>query len=415
MFDPSETDLLFDPWVCSEGPALAAIAHEVLGRVHKATAKGRTRQRKAEVVERETAIVSALIGNLAVLHRGPKAYRELALPLRHTKLTRYDRQGFGQLTKIVRAMAAAELVIINPAHIKNRRTCIQADGWLLEALRKEPSVLGQVGRADGEETIWLTARVGRDGKGAKLPNVPIDYEDTPEINAMREEIAAITAFLKAQHIKLDGERQPTFRLTRRFLLRSPEDPHTFTLHGRLYGGFWESLKKERRAGLRINGEPIADLDYASMFPRLAYATVGQEPPKGDLYAIPGLEGQRAAVKIGFSALLSGASEMRRLPEELKAKLPEGWTARRFKESVAAKHPALVPLFGRDIALDLMFTESRILIAVLRRLMEMDVPALPMHDGIMVPASKAGVAMRVMEEVALSTCRHALPITTNVLR
>lgn len=412
MFDPSETDLLFDPWVCSEGPALAAIAHEVLGRVHNATAKGRTRQRRAEVVERETAIVSALIGNLAVLHRGPKAYRELALPLRHNKLTRYDRQGFGQLSKIVQAMAEAELVIVNPAHIKHRRTCIQADGWLLQALLKEAAILGQVGRAEGEETIWLTARRGRDGKGVKLRNVPIDYEDTPETNAMREEMAAITTFLNAQRIELEGERQPAFRLTRRFLLRGPEDPHTFTLHGRLYGGFWESLKKERRAGLRINGEPIADLDYASMFPRLAYAKVGQEPPQGDLYAIPGLEGQRTAVKIGFSALLSGASEMRRLPAELKAALPEGWTARRFKEAVAAKHPALVPLFGRDIALDLMFTESRVLMAVLRRLMEMDIPALPMHDGIMVPTSKGEVAMRVMEEISLELIGLKLPVTVS---
>ena len=105
-----------------------------------------------------------------------------------------------------------------------------------------------------------------------------------------------------------------------------------------------------------------------MFPRLAYARVGAEPPEGDLYAIPGLEEHRAAVKKGFSALLSGASEMRRLPREVAEGLPEGWTARRFREAVSAKHSALAPLFGRDIALDLMFTESRILMATLRRLM-----------------------------------------------
>ncbi len=32
----------------------------------------------------------------------------------------------------------------------------------------------------------------------------------------------------------------------------------------------------------------------------------------------------------------------------------------------------------------MFTESRILVAALRFLMEQGVPAMPMHDGIMVP-------------------------------
>ena len=403
---------MFDPWAFAEHGRLAAIAERCFEHVQRVTAQGRIRRPKVEEVEKVRAIVASLVANLMLLHRSPKGYRELAMPFEHKRLTRYDRPRFARVPEVVRAMAEAGLVIINPAHIKHRRTCIQADGWLLNALPKEAAVLGQVGRAEGEETIWLTARMGRDGKGVKLPNVPIDYEDTPETNAMRDEMGEITAFLNAQRIELDGERQPTFRLTRRFLLRSPEDPHTFTLHGRLYGGFWESLKKERRAGLRINGEPIADLDYASMFPRLAYAKVGQEPPKGDLYAIPGLEGQRAAVKIGFSALLSGASEMRRLPEELKAALPEGWTARRFKAAVTAKHPGLVPLFGRDIALDLMFTESRILMAVLRRLMEMDIPALPMHDGIMVAGSKAAAAKTVMEEISLELIGLKLPVTVS---
>jgi hypothetical protein len=53
------------------------------------------------------------------------------------------------------------------------------------------------------------------------------------------------------------------------------------------------LKKERRANIRINGEPIADLDFKNMFARLAYASVGQEPPEGDLYDVSGfLEGNR---------------------------------------------------------------------------------------------------------------------------
>ncbi|MCF6112213.1 hypothetical protein [Mesorhizobium muleiense] len=90
----------------------------------------------------------------------------------------------------------------------------------------------------------------------------------------------INAFLATQRIELQGQPQSGFRLTRRFLLRDIGDPHTFNLHGRLYGGFWESLPKRLRADLRINGEPIADLDFASMFPRLAYARVGPSRLKG---------------------------------------------------------------------------------------------------------------------------------------
>jgi hypothetical protein len=73
----------------------------------------------------------------------------------------------------------------------------------------------------------------------------------------------------------------------------------FDQGGRLYGGFWQNLKTERRRNIRINGEPVAVLDYGSMFTRLAYAEVGAVPPEGDLYVIPGLEGYRSGVKLAM--------------------------------------------------------------------------------------------------------------------
>ena len=62
----------------------------------------------------------------------------------------------------------------------------------------------------------------------------------------------------------------------------------FDLGGRLFGGWWQSLEKQRRRSIRLDGEPIAELDFAAMFLRLAYLEVGESPPEGDLYAaVPG--------------------------------------------------------------------------------------------------------------------------------
>ncbi|UCI29429.1 hypothetical protein [Mesorhizobium sp. B4-1-4] len=219
----------------------------------------------------------------------------------------------------------------------------------------------------------------------------------------------INTFLTTQDIELQGQRQAGFKLTRRFTLRNATDPQAFNLHGRLYGGFWESLPKRLRAELRINGEPIADLDYASMFPRLAYAMVGAEPPEGDLYAIPGLEAHRAGVKAGFAAMLSSSNEMTRLPSSVKDALPVGWTGRRLAEAIGSKHPALVPLFGKDIALDLMFTESCILVTALLRLARMGIAALPMHDGMMTAHSTSDAARTLMMELGRQASRLSLPV------
>jgi hypothetical protein len=73
-------------------------------------------------------------------------------------------------------------------------------------------------------------------------------------------------------------------LTRRFTVL-PEQPERFDQNGRLFGGFWMNLKSGRRANIRINGEPVATLDYSSMFTRLAYARLRATPPVGDLYAV----------------------------------------------------------------------------------------------------------------------------------
>jgi hypothetical protein len=365
-------------------------------------------------VERVGNIVSSLIANLMVLHRDSKPYQRLAIPMERRKLTRYDRRGFRHLPQVVAAMAEAGMVIVAPAYIKQRRTGIEATGSLLEALHKATMKLSDIGRAEGEETIWLTARTGRDDIGRKLPAEQIDYEDTAATAAMRMEMEELNRFLSAQRIELGGEPQATFRLTRRFTLRCPSDPLAFNLHGRVYGGFWQSLPKRQRDSLRINGEPIADLDFVSMFPRLAYIAAGAEPPPGDLYAIPGLEEHRAGVKAGFAALLSTSSEMSRLPSEVKEALPNGWTAAKFKDAVSAKHPALVPFFGRDFAMDLMFTESCILMATLCDMMRQGFPALPMHDGLMVMASHEAAARQAMARASMKIVGFGLPVTKKEL-
>ncbi|ODA97300.1 hypothetical protein BFX40_02360 [Mesorhizobium sp. SEMIA 3007] len=409
---PTTPDILFDPWATSSGPKLSAIAAEVTQAVLYATSKeagSRVRIPKAEVVERTGMVVSSIIANLKFLHVDHRWGQYLALPMKHTALTRYDRTGFGIMPKVVEGMERAGLIMQHPPVAHVRRTGIEATGWLKTDLMAAQVRVGDIGRAEGEEVIRLSARSGRDQYGNRLPSVLVNYEDTEETVRLRAEMDEINAFLATQRIEIDGQPQAAYKLTRRFLLRSPSDRTAFNLHGRLYGAFWISMPKAQRGGLTINGEPIADLDYASMFPRLAYARVGTEPPTGDLYAIPGLEEHRAGVKAGLSALLSTETEMTRLPPKVKDALPTGWTASRFREAVATKHPALVPLFGRDIAMDLMFTESCILVAVLLRLSRMGIVALPMHDGIMVAASYSIYAIQVMQQVARQTLGLKLPV------
>lgn len=85
------------------------------------------------------------------------------------------------------------------------------------------------------------------------------------------------------------------------------------------------------------------------------------------------------------------------------------------EAVSRHHPRIAHLFGTDIGLDLMFAESQLLVRLLLLLQGDDIPALPMHDGIMVPVTAAERATRRMQEAALEVVGVALPVKQKPIR
>ena len=113
--------------------------------------------------------------------------------------------------------------------------------------------------------------------------------------------------------------------------------------------------------------------------------------------------------MGLLSLLSRIGPMKQLHPDLKALLPEGWTSKRLVSAITSRHPLIAPLFGTDCGLDLMFTESQILVALLLRLETLGIPALPMHDGIMVPQSRKAAAMQAMRDVSEHKVGTALPV------
>ena len=63
----------------------------------------------------------------------------------------------------------------------------------------------------------------------------------------------------------------------------------------------------------------------------------------------------------------------------------------------------------------MFTDSQISMAVILRLMRENIPALPMHDGMMVQQSAKRRAKAIMEEEALRITGVRLPVAYKVNR
>jgi hypothetical protein len=256
---------------------------------------------------------------------------------------------------------------------------------------------------------------------SRTPDSILDYADTAETNAMRDDMRRINAWLERASITfVDDGAEPVDvhdRTLRRLFVILEGDPlgQRFDLSGRLFGGFWQGLQRQRRSEIRIDGEPVATIDYSSMFARLAYASKGVRPPTGDLYAIPGLQNHRDAVKLGVNALLFDQHARRQWPktEEAGQRLPSGWTLGRFRRALVERHPVIAECIGRGLGFHLMHTESEIMARVLTTLLSEAVTALPLHDGLLVRRSHASKAKVAMGEVSWEMISYVLPVTCSM--
>ena len=226
----------------------------------------------------------------------------------------------------------------------------------------------------------------------------IEYDDTPETVAFREQVQFINEWLHAAEIDFDEYHSPEGQ---------PVDPHDrclrrvftqgrFDSGGRLFGGFWQSLKKKQRLeGVTIGGEPVVELDYGQMNPRLLYALCGEQPPEQDAYDIPGYSMYRKGVKKIMNAMMFTTKRLTRMPQGVRKEFEEKFSVGSVMLAIELAHPAIKDSFFKGIGHDLQFTESQILVDVLLQLRSLGVVALPIHDSIIVGESKKHVAKEVM--------------------
>jgi hypothetical protein len=416
---PVRCALMFDPWLTSNSLIVRAISDNVLSW-YEHNAPPRRRRMKERDRQNLAMIVRTILANLAyaaAIKLDPPAIG-ISLRKAKQKLTRYDRPGFTGLPAILESLSATgAMFTLRKSDRKGTASAIIANPTLVGTLQRFRFSPQNFAQAEGHrETIYLT-RTERDYVEGTTDRELIDYRDTSETLRYRAETDSINGFLARADLRMEPDGGPVVitsvrrHLRRYFSLPLGSEEPRFDLGGRLFGGWWQDLPRDRRYAIRIKGEPIADLDFASMFLRLAYLRAGIAPPEGDLYAvIPGLAGWRDGAKKLASAMLFRTSPLLKVPRDLRDELPPRISGKHLRAAVLAAHPALESVFETGVGLSLMFTESQILIAALLRLVDRGIPALPMHDGLMVARSKASAAMDAMVAASEKITGVRLPIS-----
>jgi hypothetical protein len=375
-----------DQWLIAKGPALRQLTAETLAAVdrHEGLHHPRARARRPADRASHQMLVEVLTANLAHAVLDPPPGGRLAIRAGNPAkgAGRRDNPVFGKgvrpLIGVMHEMGVLDFKL--PDAMRGEVSSIAPTASFATCVRAQGITLGDLGEAEGEEVLVLTRNVGT--KAAKVTD-HINYRETAETEAMRDAVRRVNAFLSKADLEFleDGLMpyvDPHLRLLKRrfVLLKGDKVAERFDRGGRLFGGFWTNLESSRRRAIRIRGEPIADLDYSSMFARLAYAEMGEEAPEGDPYALPGLEGFRSGVKLAFNVFLFDGKGQRTkwpagkmgigagndadakkvthrqgndLAHNYEGLLPAGWEdPRQLRAAILTKHPALRKAFGRGL-------------------------------------------------------------------
>lgn len=404
----SNQNMRFDPQLRARTPGLKEAVEQFARHLIEREARLglRSRARKDEDRRKFTIAVEAIACNLLLLGllHGDAA---LAVPLDSNVMwgaNRYRNPVYGQhFLDLLELTECLKLV-------KRIKT-----GFRISKTFKSPSLITAASvfpdhfprvtfdsfrREQEPEVVILKS--GRDDEGtAALMN----YADSQKTRRLRNQIRQINGWLQNAELELigprssarlgeDGEIIATYRRT----LRRTFNNKNWQQGGRFSGGFWMTMPRvDRFKRIRIGGEAVADVDYQQLFPRLAYARARAPQPIGDLYDMVGDGTARDGWKMLLNALLFTRAPLRRWPRDCSQLLP-GMNLRQAVVLIQNKHGPIAHLFGTGVGFGLMFMESELLIAAITHLFKSGVPALPLHDAVLVAKSHAETAKAAMEYV-----------------
>jgi hypothetical protein len=225
----------------------------------------------------------------------------------------------------------------------------------------------------------------------------VEYDRTPETERLEADIRGLNEFL-ARFELMGGDH---YGYTRVFNNRS------WKAGGRLWSAgehSYQQMPEPERLKMTINGEPVAEIDIKASQLTIYHAKVG-EPLEGssDPYVLAGID--RSIAKLWTVASFGSSKPLTQWPPDMAADYKKE-TGRDLGKQAKAKDvarrmlevfPALKNLENHsDIWADLQFREAQAVIGTMLILMRKHgVPSYSMHDGIIVPMSKARLAKNML--------------------
>ncbi|MGB5950118.1 MAG: hypothetical protein WBG82_12420 [Parvibaculum sp.] len=239
----------------------------------------------------------------------------------------------------------------------------------------------------------------------------LKFPETPKTKALADTIHEINRFLAEQD--LGGL---TFLGFKRIFFKLPNAKGFSWNHGgRLYSfgdRHFQGLSKEDRLKVKINGEPVVELDVKASHLTIYCGLTGEKASLGrDPYKITGLP--RELVKAWVVKAFGTGGLPNKYPQyayaDYKAAHPgkelgRGHPIRRVEAAILKSYPTLKKLPSTKWnSLALEFYESEAVIGTMLELLKAGIPSLPVHDSLVVPKNAKSKAKAILERQYKTLC------------
>lgn len=160
----------------------------------------------------------------------------------------------------------------------------------------------------------------------------------------------------------------------------------FSLGGRFYGAVYQQLPSAYRKHIFINDNPTIELDYSALHIRMLYHMEGVDFRK-DPYE--GIEERKKFKTVQL--ILINAEDRKKAVCGIRKELMEMGYRTGLKdediegliETFVSLHPTISKFLHSGIGLKLQNIDSKIMDNILTNLTKMGIPALPVHDSVIV--------------------------------
>jgi hypothetical protein len=420
-------ELRFAPLANLKGRATSASAATLVSHLANAfprTTKNATRSNKPRKLETQLrAAIGAFLADLLMAQGNEDGAGWLRLSLAKNSFKKPSPVSYRMFDGLRTAWKAAGLIdehagypgklgFGSPGPLVGKMTRFRATPKLVKISKEYGVLVDEV-----QDHFFIEFEMPSELVQLTKPSGPT--RNTAEARSLRNEVAELNAHF-ATH-ELEGARHVGW--VRKFHGASP-DQYMLNRGGRLYSQppmpatNYQNMPQERRLKLRMDGEPVSEIDISASYLTIYYAAHGQRINMDDAYSkILGPDPlDRAIVKFWVNASFGNPSLITRWSADLKKAFAkryrgDGWSidskkypVREVREKTITRHP-LLGQWGTKVAPNmpwsyghLMFSESRVVISTMLRLArEHNIPAAPVHDSLIVPRSKEVIAYRILDE------------------